>query len=99
MYTKQSLKEDLKGMGLLQTDAIMIHHIQPIYQKLTISQSKLYDRGVAKKVRFGDAVCIFCEARGVFEVTGDILKKELNCLIAREEIPKEWWKSQRKNYC
>ncbi len=66
-------------------------HISEAYDKL---EQAFYDRGVARKVRFGDAECILCEAKGLFEVTGEILRKEINCLIDREEIPEEWWKHE-----
>lgn len=63
-------------------------HISESYDKL---EQAFYETGAAKKVRFGDAECILCDAKAVFEVAGKILEKELNCLIDREEIPKEWW--------
>lgn len=63
-------------------------HISEAYDKL---EQAFYDTGAAKKGRFGDAECILCDARAIFEVTGRILERELNCLIDREEIPKEWW--------
>ena len=31
------------------------------------------------------------DAKAIFEITGRILERELNCLIDREEIPQEWW--------
>ena len=42
-------------------------------------------------MKFGDADCILCEARGLYEVTKKVLSHEINCLIDRKEIPKEWW--------
>ena len=63
-------------------------HISEAYDKL---EQAFYDTGAAKKVRFGDAECILCDAKKVFEVTGKVLEQELNCLIDRAEIPKEWW--------
>jgi len=44
-----------------------------------------------KKVKLGDAECILCDAKAVFEVTSKILSQEINCLIDRETIPEEWW--------
>lgn len=51
-----------------------------------------YKTGAAKKVCLGDAECILCDANRLFEVTGAILKQEINCFIDREEIPEMWYK-------
>lgn len=45
-----------------------------------------------RKVKFGDADCILCDARKVFEVCEKIFSKEINCIIERDTIPEEWWK-------
>ncbi|MBP3888093.1 MAG: AAC(3) family N-acetyltransferase [Cellulosilyticum sp.] len=63
-------------------------HISEAYDKL---EQAFYDTGAAKKGHFGDAECILCDAKAIFEITGRILERELNCLIDREEIPQEWW--------
>ena len=64
-------------------------HISEEYDKLL---QAYYDCGAAKKVKFGDADCILCDARGLYEVTKTVLSHEINCLIDRKEIPEEWWK-------
>lgn len=64
-------------------------HISESYDKLT---KAFYETGAAKQVRFGDAECILCDAKKVFEVTGRILSHELNCLMDCEEIPEEYWR-------
>ena len=51
-----------------------------------------YDTGAAVDVQLGDAPCILCDAVKVYEVTGRILQKEINCLIDRETLPPEWWR-------
>lgn len=51
-----------------------------------------YDLGAAKQVKFGDADCILCDAKGIFEVCSKLFAIEENCVIDREEIPEEWWK-------
>ncbi|MBQ8597895.1 MAG: AAC(3) family N-acetyltransferase [Lachnospiraceae bacterium] len=53
-----------------------------------------YDLGAAKAVKFGDADCILCDARGLFDVCSKLFAIEENCVIDREEIPEEWWKEQ-----
>lgn len=63
-------------------------HISEEYDKLL---QAYYDCGAAKKVKFGDADCILCDARKIYEVTEKVLSHEINCLIDREEIPREWW--------
>ena len=64
-------------------------HISEEYDKLA---QAFYDLGAAKKVKFGDADCILCEARKLYEVTEKVLAHEINCLIDRKEIPETWWK-------
>lgn len=66
-------------------------HISEHYDKL---MEAFFETGAAKKGYLGDAECILCEAEALFEVTGRVLKKEINCLIERNEIPEEWWKNQ-----
>ncbi len=64
-------------------------HISEEFDKLA---QAFYELGAAKKVKFGDADCILCEAKKIYEVTKKILRHEINCLIDRKEIPQEWWK-------
>lgn len=52
-----------------------------------------YDLGAAKKVRFGDADCILCDARKIFDVCKKLFAIEPNGIYEREVIPEEWWKS------
>ena len=47
--------------------------------------------GAARKVRFGDAECILCDANALVDVTEKVLKHQINCFIECEEIPKEWY--------
>lgn len=51
-----------------------------------------YDLGAARKVKFGDAQCILCDARKIFEVCKKLFAIEETCIIERDEIPQEWWK-------
>ncbi len=53
-----------------------------------------YDLGAAKKVKFGDADCILCEAEKIFQVCSKLFAIEENCVIERDIIPEEWWKLQ-----
>lgn len=63
-------------------------HISETYDKMKEGYEKT---GAAKVVRLGDAECILCDARKLFEVTGRILCQEPNCFIDREKIPQEWY--------
>lgn len=73
------------------------------YNRFTEHISEEFDKmlegyfrtGAAKKVRFGDAECILCDANRMFAVTGAILEQEINCFIDRDEIPFEWY----ADYC
>ncbi len=51
-----------------------------------------YDLGAAKEVKFGDATCILCDAKGISDVCHKLFTIEENCVIDRDAIPKEWWK-------
>ena len=63
-------------------------HISETYDKM----KEGYDiTGAGKTVLFGDATCILCEAKRLYEVTSKVLKKEINCFIDRETIPKSWY--------
>lgn len=64
-------------------------HISESYHKLT---KAFYETGAAKKVTFGDARCILCDAKKIYEVTGTILSNRLNCLMELDIIPEEYWK-------
>lgn len=64
-------------------------HISESYSKL---EEAFYETGAAKKVKFGDATCILCDANRVYEVTEKILSHQKNALIERESIPSEWWR-------
>lgn len=63
-------------------------HISEVYTKL---EKAFYDNYVAKQIKFGDATCILCDAKGIFEVTKKVLAHQINCLMELDEIPKEWW--------
>ena len=51
-----------------------------------------YDLGAAKKVTFGDADCILCDAAKIFEVCQKLFSIEETCIIERSELPPEWWR-------
>lgn len=63
-------------------------HISEEFDKMKEGYEKT---GAARQVSLGDAGCILCEATKLFEVTGRILKKEPNCFIEKDSIPKEWY--------
>ena len=51
-----------------------------------------YDLGAAKEVTFGDAVCILCDAKKIFDVCYKLFSIDPQGVIKREFIPEEWWK-------
>ena len=51
-----------------------------------------FELGAAKKGKFGDADCILCDAKQLFVICKKIFETEPQCLMERDEIPKEWWK-------
>lgn len=64
-------------------------HISESFDKLS---EAYFESGAAKKVTFGDAECILCDAEKLFNITQKVLSHEINCLIDKESIPVEWWK-------
>lgn len=63
-------------------------HISEDFVKL---EQAFYDTGAAKKVKFGAADCILCDAESVFEVTRLCLAPDPGCLVTKEVIPPERW--------
>lgn len=63
-------------------------HISESYDKLT---KAFYETGAAKKVKFGEADCILCEAKKLYEIVAKVLSHQINCLMDCEEVPKEYW--------
>lgn len=63
-------------------------HISESFDKML---DGYFQTGAAKRTKLGDAECILCDAVKMFEVTGRILKQEINCFIDCETIPAEWY--------
>lgn len=63
-------------------------HISEDFVKL---EQAFYDRGAAKRVLFGEASCILCDAKKVFEVTRDVLAPDPECLVTSPVILPERW--------
>lgn len=78
----------LKNSYMYRHENSVTDHISDNYTKL---QQAFFDRKAAKKVSFGDASCILCDANAIYEVTEMVLSHQLNCVIERDTIPKEWW--------
>lgn len=76
-------------------EVLMYRHYNRIMAHISESFDKMeagyYATGATKKVRLGDAECILCDANRLFEVTGAILKQEINCFIDRDVIPESWY--------
>lgn len=73
----------------------MRRHYNPVQPHISEDFVKLeqafFDREVAKRAGFGAASCILCDAKGVFEVTRQVLAPNPECLITEETIsPKRW---------
>lgn len=77
-----------KEVAMYRHYNVKTEHISEEFDKML---DGYYATGAARKVRLGDAECILCDANRMFEVTGAILKQEINCFIDRDEIPAEWY--------
>ncbi len=75
----------------------MYRHYNPYTAHISESFDKLsdafFETGAAKRVVFGSAPSILCDASKLFSVTSQILSYEPNCCIDCGSIPKEWWQS------
>ncbi len=65
-------------------------HISEDFVKL---EQAFYETGAAVKTVFGDAGCILCDARRVFEVTRHCLAPDPECLVTKPLIPPERWEA------
>jgi len=64
-------------------------HVSLLFDKLRKAYEEL---GAARDVRFGDAKCILCDARGIFEVTSKVYAHDRECFTSLDVIPEEWWR-------
>lgn len=69
-------------------------HISEDFVKLN---QAFLDCGVVQEVQFGDAKCLLCDARGIFEVTRHVLAPDPECLVTAREIPSHRWENYNKN--
>jgi len=81
--------------GGMKEVSIQLHHcskardVSAHYVKLSDAFEAL---GAARRVKFGDADCILCDAAKIYEVCEKIFGIEPDAIIDRETIPEEWWK-------
>ena len=81
-----------------QKDVQMFRHFNKTLQTGNFSdefdkmKQAFYDLGAAKEVKFGDAACILCDAKKIFDVCYKLFSIDANCVIERDFIPEDWWK-------
>jgi aminoglycoside 3-N-acetyltransferase len=71
-----------------------VGYIEEISDNFDKMKEGYFNTEAAKSVKFGDAECILCDAKKLYEVTGKILEKEMNCFIDREAIPSAWYEEK-----
>lgn len=64
-------------------------HISEDFVKLN---QAFLDCGAARQVKFGDADCLLCDARRIFEVVRHVIAPEPECIVTSEGIAPERWK-------
>lgn len=64
-------------------------HVSLEFDKLRKAYEEL---GAAQNVRFGDAKCILCDAKGLFEITSKVYEHDKECFTSLDVIPEEWWR-------
>lgn len=81
-----------------QKDVQMFRHFNKTLQTGNFSdefdkmKQAFYDLGASKEVKFGDATCILCDAKKIFDVCYKLFSIDANCVIERDFIPEDWWK-------
>lgn len=65
-------------------------HVSEEFDKLRFAFEEM---GAAKDVRFGDAVCILCDAKGVYDVVDRVYQHDRECFYSMDVIPPEWWRN------
>lgn len=94
-FTAQPVKFQVKHPDGSVKDTAVYRHYNEKEPHISETYDKMYQgyeiTGAAKRTQLGDAECVLCDARHLYEVTGRILTKEINCFIDRENIPKEWY--------
>jgi len=84
--------ESIKSVDMYRHDnAETVRRGEVISDNFDKMKEGYFNTGAAKSVKFGDAECILGDAKKLYEVTGKILEKEINCFIDREVIPSEWY--------
>lgn len=68
----------LKEVRMYRHYNVRMAHISESFDKL---KDLYFERGVARKAVFGDAECILCDARGLYDVTTSVLKEKLDYFI------------------
>lgn len=95
-FTAQPVKFQVKHPDGSVKEVEMYRHYNPKEPHISETYDKMYqgyeEMGAAKCVQLGDAKCVLCDAKKIFEITGRILSKEINCFIDRETIPEEWYR-------
>ncbi|MGN0160028.1 MAG: AAC(3) family N-acetyltransferase [Lachnospiraceae bacterium] len=66
-------------------------HISEDFVKLT---DAYYECGAARKVHFGDAQCILCDAKGVFNVTRKVLQKDPEWFVTSSNVDCNLWREE-----
>ena len=65
-------------------------HISEDFVKL---EQAYLDCGAARNTKFGDAVCILCDAEGLFRVTRHVLAPNPEAFVTEPVIPAERWQA------
>lgn len=68
----------LKEVNMYRHYNVRMAHISESFDKL---KELYFERGAARKAAFGDAECILCDARGLYDVTTAVLKEKLDYFI------------------
>ena len=67
-------------------------HISEDFVKLTDDGRRPLDCIAAEQVKFGDADCLLCDAKRIFEVVRHVLAPDPECIVTSGNIEPERWR-------
>lgn len=77
----------------------MYRHYNPatdhISESFDILMEGYFETGAAKRVTFGDADCILCDCRKIYEVTKRVAAHNINFFMECKTVPKQWYLSDK----
>ena len=66
-------------------------HIGSVSENYVVLEPVLRHRGILRDVHFGDARCMLCEVRPMFDAALELLGKNIRLFNDRTPVPRAWY--------